>query len=272
MLIPITDLTKEEVRIYHELKEAQLLHYYEPEGGLFIAESPNVIERALAAGYVPVSFLCETSRAQLAESLLRTYGITEIPVFTAPDAVLMQITGFHLTRGMLAAFKRRPGLSLAEILEGKTRIAVLVDVVNPTNIGAIIRSAAALGIQAVLLSRTCSDPLYRRASRVSVGTCFQIPWTYMNEERPEEINSILHDFGFATASLALREDTLSVDDPVLKKTEKLALLLGNEGYGLPEEVIQTSDHTVKIPMREGVDSLNVAAASAVAFWEISKTD
>lgn len=262
-IIELYDLSAKEAEIFSKLSEPQLLHYYEPKEGLFIAESPRVIKLALNAGYQPVSMLVE--KKQLTDDLISTTG--NIPVYTAADDILAGITGFHLTRGALCAMRRKPLPSPQEICRGKKRIAVLEDVVNPTNIGAIIRSAAALGIEAVLLTPACSDPLYRRAARVSMGTVFQIPWTYFDTENYIDR---LHSMGFKTAAMALCEDSVGIDDPALNKEEKLAIILGTEGEGLRSDTIAASDYTVMIPMSHGVDSLNVAAASAVAFWQLGR--
>ena len=260
-IIKITDFNAPELDIYARLNETQLLHYYEPAPGLFIAESPKVIERALNAGYTPVSFLLEEKHIDgEAKDILRRCN--DVPVFTAPMEVLTKLTGFQLTRGALCAMQRRSLPSVPEICSGARRIAVLENVVNPTNVGAIFRSAAALNMDAVLLTPACSNPLYRRASRVSMGTVFQIPWTLI-----EDINT-LGPLGFKTAAMALSDNSVRIDDPKLMAEEKLAIVLGTEGDGLAEATIAECDYTVKIPMTHGVDSLNVAAASAVAFWQL----
>ena len=266
-LIEITDFSAPELDVYARLTENQLVCRRDPAQALFIAESPVVIERALDAGCVPVSFLMETKHAAgKGRALIARCG--EIPVYTAPLEVLTQLTGFHLTRGMLCAM-RRPALpSAEEICRGAHRIAVLENVMNPTNIGAIFRSAAALGMDALLLTDEGSDPLYRRAVRVSMGTVFQIPWTYFGKDEPW--TQTLRGLGFATAAMALQEDSLRLDDPRLKTCEKLAVVLGTEGDGLSDGTLADCDYTVMIPMAHGVDSLNVAAASAVAFWELGK--
>ena len=266
-LIEITDFSAPELDVYARLTENQLVCRRDPAQALFIAESPVVIERALDAGCVPVSFLMETKHAAgKGRALIARCG--EIPVYTAPLEVLTQLTGFHLTRGMLCAM-RRPALpSAEEICRGARRIAVLENVMNPTNIGAIFRSAAALGMDALLLTDEGSDPLYRRAVRVSMGTVFQIPWTYFGKDEPW--TQTLRGLGFATAAMALQEDSLRLDDPRLKTCEKLAVVLGTEGDGLSDGTLADCDYTVMIPMAHGVDSLNVAAASAVAFWELGK--
>ena len=267
-IIPITDFSAPELDIYARLNETQLFRYYEPEPGLFIAESPKVIERALNAGYEPVSFLVEKKHieGEAKDVLARCSGI---PVYTAESDILTQLTGFQLTRGALCAMRRRALPSLTEICSGARRIAILEQVMNPTNIGAIFRSAAALNMDAVILTPGCSDPLYRRASRVSMGTVFQIPWT-VADNWPQPVMSQLKQLGFKTAAMALSDNSVSIDDTRLLAEEKLAIILGTEGDGLAETTIADCDYTVKIPMTHGVDSLNVAAASAVAFWQLGK--
>lgn len=267
-IMEITDLEIPELEVYIDKKEVQLLHYYEPEPGIFIAESPNVILRALEAGYEPLSLLMEKKPLDEKErAILDRCG--EIPVYTASLEVLTRITGYQLARGMLCAMRRKALPSLKEICEGKRRIAILEDVVNPTNVGAIFRSAAALSMDAVLLTKGSSDPLYRRAVRVSMGTVFQIPWTIMDAgDWPERTMQELRSMGYRTAAMALKEDSVSLKDERLKKEEKLAIVLGTEGDGLAGRTIADCDYTVMIPMAHGVDSLNVAAASAVAFWEL----
>ena len=262
-LIEITDFHAPELDVYARLTEAQLLNRFEPAKGMFIAESPKVIMRALDAGCVPVSILVERSR-MVGESLDVIQRCDGVPVYTADLDVLTQLTGYQLTRGLLCAM-RRPKLPTVEtVLSNARRVAVLEDVQNPTNVGAIFRSAAALGMDAVLLTPACSNPLYRRSCRVSMGTVFQVPWTYMEENWIENLRS----HGFKTAAMALSDDSVSIDDPVLRREGKLAVVLGTEGDGLAAVTIQDCDYTVKIPMYHGVDSLNVAAASAVAFWEL----
>ena len=262
-LIEITDFHAPELDVYARLTEAQLLNRFELAKGMFIAESPKVIMRALDAGCVPVSILVERSR-MVGESLEVIDRCDGVPVYTADLDVLTQLTGYQLTRGLLCAM-RRPKLPTVEtVLSNARRVAVLEDVQNPTNVGAIFRSAAALGMDAVLLTPACSNPLYRRSCRVSMGTVFQVPWTYMEENWIENLRS----HGFKTAAMALSDDSVSIDDPVLRREEKLAVVLGTEGDGLAAVTIQDCDYTVKIPMYHGVDSLNVAAASAVAFWEL----
>ena len=262
-IIEITDFLAPELDVYARLTEAQLLNKEFPEKGLFIAESPKVIERALDAGYEPVSFLMEKRHIE-GEGKQILERVKDVPVFCAEFDVLTQLTGFKLTRGMLCAMKRKPLTSLRELCENKSRIVILDRVMNPTNVGAIIRSAAALGMDAVVLTPGCSDPLYRRAARVSMGTVFQIEWTFSLDESLDEIKSI----GFKTVAMALKENTLSIDDPVLVAEDKLAIIMGTEGDGLSDSTISDCDYTVKIPMYHGVDSLNVAAASAVAFYQL----
>jgi tRNA G18 (ribose-2'-O)-methylase SpoU len=259
----ITDFHAPELDVYARLTEAQLLNRFEPAKGMFIAESPKVIMRALDAGCVPVSLLVERGHvnAEAEEAILRC---GDVPVFTAPLDVLTKLTGFQLTRGMLCAMRRPAPRPLSEVLAGARRVAVLENIQNPTNVGAIFRSAAALGMDAVLLTPGCSNPLYRRSARVSMGTVFQVPWTYLEENWLEQLNAQ----GFKTAAMALKDDSYSIDAPELRREEKLAVVLGSEGDGLTMDTIASCDYTVKIPMYHGVDSLNVAAASAVAFWEL----
>ncbi len=268
-IIEITDFSAPELDIYARLTENQLVNRAHPENALFIAESPVVIERALDALCEPTSFLMETKHVEgKGRALIARCG--DIPVYAAPTEVLTALTGFNLTRGMLCAM-RRPRLAPAEeLLRGMTRVAVLENVMNPTNIGAIFRSAAALGMDAVLLTSEGSDPLYRRAVRVSMGTVFQVPWTYLPEGR--QWTALLHALGFKTAAMALREDSLSLADPRLASEERLAVVLGTEGDGLADATIAECDYTVRIPMSNGVDSLNVAAASAVAFYQLGKCE
>ena len=268
-IIEITDFAAPELDVYARLREVQLLNRQDPEQGIFIAESPRVIERALDAGCVPLSFLVEKKHLeQEARTLMER--CPESPFYTAEFDVLTQITGYKLTRGMLCAMRRPKPLSVEKVCAGTHRIAILENVVNPTNVGAIFRSAAALNMDAVLLTPDCSDPLYRRSIRVSMGTVFQIPWTYFPEDAswPEEGMKLLKERGFKTVSMALRNDSVEINDPVLHAEERLAVILGTEGEGLASTTIADSDYTVKIPMSHGVDSLNVAAASAVAFWEL----
>ena len=269
-VLEITDFSAPELDVYARLTEAQLLNRFEPAKGMFIAESPKVIHRALDAGYEPVSMLMERKDIEgSAREILER--CPEIPVFTADEELLCGLTGYHLTRGVLCAM-RRPALpSAEEVLAGKRRVVILENVQNPTNVGAIFRSAAALGMEAVLLTPGCSNPLYRRSARVSMGTVFQVPWTYIGAETadwPEKGMETLKRLGFKTAALALSDNSVSIDDPQLMAEEKLAVLLGSEGDGLTDGTIAACDYTVKIPMYHGVDSLNVAAASAVAFWQL----
>lgn len=294
-IIEIKNLDVPELQIYYNLNEAQLFHYFEPKPGIFIAESPKVIERALDAGCVPMSFLMEKKhvKTQAKEILARCEKLQsqdikqtdkmeaengnssmaaehEIPVYMAEIEVLAKITGYQLTRGMLCAMYRPTLPSVEQLCKNARRVAILENVVNPTNVGAIFRSAAALGMDAVLLTPACADPLYRRASRVSMGTVFQIPWTYFdkNVSWPDGAMDVLHKLGYKTAAMALRDDSVSIDDEKMMAEEKLAIVLGTEGDGLADHTIADCDYTVKIPMTHGVDSLNVAAASAVAFWQL----
>lgn len=299
-MIEITDFDAPELDVYARLTENQLINRHEPEKGMFIAESPKVIERALDAGYMPVSILTEKRHVEgEGQKILARCG--EIPAYTAEFDVLTKLTGFQLTRGMLCAMYRQPLPSVQSVCKGAKRIAVLENVVNPTNVGAIFRSAAALGMDAVLLTTGCSNPLYRRAIRVSMGTVFQVPWTYLGEEtKPETVRNPeseeekepgtgiernsepeekadsgnwqkqLHELEFHTVAMALKEDSLSIDNPKLMNKDKLAIVLGTEGDGLAPETIAACDDTVCIPMAHGVDSLNVAAASAVAFWQLGR--
>ena len=263
-IVEITDFDDSKLDIYARLSESQLLHFYEPKGGIFIAESPIVIGRALDAGYEPISALIEHKDIEgQGREILERLG--DIDVYAAEYDVLTKLTGFALTRGMLCAMRRKELVSVSEICEGKRRIAVLENVVNPTNVGAIFRSAAALNMDGVLLTGNCSDPLYRRAVRVSMGTVFQVPWTWLEGENYVEQ---LRQQGFQTAAMALKDDSLSIRDPRLMQADKLAIILGTEGDGLADCTIEGCDYTVKIPMTHGVDSLNVAAASAVAFWQL----
>lgn len=265
-IIEITDFSAPELDVYARLTEAQLLNRFEPAKGMFIAESPKVIHRALDGGCQPVSLLME--RKDIAGSAREILArCPDIPVFTADEEVLCRLTGYHLTRGVLCAMRRPQLPTMADICREAKRIVVLENVQNPTNVGAIFRSAAALGMDAVLLTPGCSDPLYRRSARVSMGTVFQIPWTF-TPAWPEPGLAQLKALGFRTAALALREDSVSIDDPGLMAEAKLAIFMGSEGDGLASETIAGCDYTVKIPMYHGVDSLNVAAASAVAFWQL----
>ncbi|ETP72804.1 rRNA methylase [Lachnospiraceae bacterium JC7] len=284
--ITISNLEDANVSIFSQYKENQLVHYNEPALGLFIAESPKVIFRAMDAGYEPVSLLVEDKTIESREAselweMLRRMPDNngDTPVYVGDMKLLSRITGFKLTRGVLCAMKRRKLPDVKELCKDFRRIAVLENVVNPTNVGAIFRSAAALNIDAVLLTSGCSDPLYRRAARVSMGTVFQIPWTYISSEEhshdenpfwPEKGMDLLKSMGFKTVAMALRDRSVSIDHPELMKEPKLAIILGTEGEGLMDETITACDYVVKIPMSHGVDSLNVAAASAVVFWQLGQ--
>lgn len=265
-IIPIKDFMAPELDAYARLTENQLVNRADPEHGMFVAETPVVIRRALDAGCKPISFLME-------DRVLETTGaeflteFPELPIYSAPLNVLTQLIGFPLTRGMLCLMYRPKLPSVAELCKNARRVAVMEDVMNPTNVGAIMRSAAALNVDAVLLTHGSSDPLYRRAIRVSMGTVFQIPWTYF--EKGQSYTQQLHALGFKTVAMALRDDSYAIYDPALQKEEKLAIVLGTEGEGLASGTIESCDYTVKIPMTHGVDSLNVAAASAVAFYQLA---
>ena len=266
-IIEITDFQASELDCYARLSEVQLLNREFPEKGLFIAESPKVIERALNSGYEPASCLMEKRHIDgEGKDILAKIG--DVPVYTAEFDVLTQLTGFKLTRGMLCAIKRKKLPTVEAICKDKSRIAVLDRVMNPTNVGAIIRSAAALGMDAVLLTPGCADPLYRRAARVSMGTVFQIPWTFLSDDSLTEIKAL----GYKTVAMALKDDSVSIGDPRLNAEEKLAVIMGTEGDGLSDSTIEGCDYTVKIPMYHGVDSLNVAAASAVAFYQLGNKE
>ncbi|MDY5956064.1 MAG: RNA methyltransferase [Frisingicoccus sp.] len=272
-IIEITDFEAPELDVYARLSEGQLLNRHEPEKGLFIAESPKVIERALDAGCAPVSLLLEKKHidGQAKDIVARCENV---PVYTAEFDVLTKLTGFKLTRGALCAMRRPQLPSIENVCSGARRIAILENVMNPTNVGAIFRSAAALNIDAVLLTPACSNPLYRRAIRVSMGTVFQIPWTFIGDamdQWPYPGLSLIKNLGFKTAAMALSDDSVSIDAPELMAEEKLAIILGTEGEGLASCTIADCDYTVKIPMSHGVDSLNVAAASAVAFWQLGRS-
>ena len=269
-IVEVTDLTRPELDVFTRLTEAQLRNRLEPEKGIFIAESPKVIARALDAGCVPVSLLMERRHidGDAAGIIARCGGV---PVFTAEREVLAKLTGFALTRGVLCAMRRPKLPTVEELCADAHRVAVLEGIVDPTNVGAIFRSAAALHMDAVLVTPTCCDPLYRRAARVSMGTIFQVPWTRIGDKAsdwPHPGLERLNALGFQTAAMALSDRAIGIEDPVLKSADKLAIVLGTEGDGLAEETIARCDHTVCIPMSHGVDSLNVAAASAVAFWEL----
>lgn len=271
-IIEINDFNAPELDIYARLTENQLRHLYEPENGLFIAESPKVIDRALDAGCIPVSLLLEKKHIiGQAKDIIMRCG--DIPVYTAEFDILTKLTGFELTRGALCAMYRPKLPSVEAVCQTARRIAILENVVNPTNVGAIFRSAAALNMDAVLLTPACSDPLYRRCLRVSMGTVFQVPWTFIGDKSTDWATQgirQLHDLGFKTAAMALCEESVNIDDPALMSEDKLAVILGTEGDGLASSTIAGCDYTVCIPMSHGVDSLNVAAASAVAFWQLGK--
>ena len=266
----ITDFNAPELDVYARLTENQLVNRADPENALFVAESPLVIGRALDAGCAPVSFLMEQKHIEGKGAALLA-RCPDVPVYAAELDVLTQLTGFHLTRGMLCAMRRPKLRDPAVLLQDASRVAVLENVMNPTNLGAIFRSAAALGMDAVLLTSAGSDPLYRRAVRVSMGTVFQVPWAYLGSDihswSQASIHT-LHDLGFSTAAMALDDRAVPITDPALKTEPQLAIFLGTEGDGLCPETINSCDYTVMIPMEHGVDSLNVAAASAVAFWEL----
>ena len=265
-IIEIQDFSDPALDLYARLTENQLLNRADPENALFIAESPLVIGRALDAHCEPVSFLMERQHIDGKGREILARCCKDISVYTAEGSVLAQLTGFHLTRGMLCAMRRPKLPTVEEVCRNARRIVVLENVMNPTNIGAIFRSAAALGMDAVLLTSAGSDPLYRRASRVSMGNVFLIPWTYLPEEG--DWTALLRSLGFRTVAMALRDDSMRLDDPRLAAEEKLAIVMGTEGDGLASSTIASCDYTVKIPMYHGVDSLNVAAASAVAFYEL----
>lgn len=267
-IVRINDLRTSELEPYYKLSEPELMHLYEPHGGVFIAETPMIIERAIEAGYEPESMLICEDYIDNATEILQRHGMenTDIPVYVSEEAEISKLTGYKLTRGMLAAMRRKELPGILDVLRDRRRIAVLEDVMNPTNVGAIFRSAAALGVEAILLTSGCSDPLYRRACRVGMGTAFLIPWTYCGDDYIE----MLHCHGYKAVAMALRGDSVTIDDPVLRSEPRLAIILGTEGEGLKSETIENADYTVKIPMAAGVDSLNVAAASAVAFWEFTK--
>lgn len=270
-IIPISELTN--VNIYANMSEPQLLHINEPGPGIFIAESPNVILRALEAGYEPLSILTniDDTNGDAAQVLEK---VGDIPIYAATHDVLVNITGFQMHRGLLCAMQRKSHEDAGQLCQNARRIAVLEGVVNPTNVGAIFRSAAALNVDAILLSPDCTDPLYRRAARVSMGTVFQIPYTYVCKTRKEWNEKglqIIKDMGYTTVALALVNNSIPINDSRLKSPDKMAIILGAEGDGLSEETINACDYTAIIPMSHGVDSLNVAAASAVAFWELCKS-
>ena len=279
-LIEITDLNAPELDVFSRITEPQLRTYFEPELGIFLAETGNVILRALEAGYEPLMMLAETEKIEseagpVFECIEKLWGkekLDFIPVYTAKHEIVVNLIGYNLVRGLWMALRRKPEIPAEEFCKDKRRITVLFDVVNPTNVGAIIRSAAALGMDGALLTHASVDPLTRRAARVSMGTCFQIPWSRATLEQSEGVNLIrlLQSYGFKTVAMALTEDSTSIDNDEIRANEKLAVIMGSEGPGLPKEVIAACDYRVMIPMYHGVDSLNVAAASAVAFWELMK--
>ena len=279
-LIEITDINAPELDIFARLTEPQLRAYYEDGPGIFLAETANVIIDALNAGYEPLSMLVETARLEIEaapvfevlEKCLGKDAADALPVYIADQQVMIDMTGHHLARGLWAAFRRKPEFPVEDLCRSAKRIAVLYDVVNPANVGAIIRSAAALGMDGVLLTHPSVDPLTRRTARVSMGTVFRIPWAQAALEDSQETNliSLLHTYGYKTVAMALTEDSTSVDNDEIRANERLAVILGTEGTGLPKEVIAASDYHVMIPMHHGVDSLNVAAASAISFWELLK--
>lgn len=267
-IIEINDLSLPELMPYTSCNEIQLKRWFEPEIGIFIAESPKVIRLALDAGYEPLSVLIERKyiEGQAKDIVERC---KDVPIYTADSDILTNLTGFKLIQGVLCAMRRKELPTLESVCKNASRIAVLEDVMNQTNVGAIIRSAAALNIDAVLLTPACSDPLYRRSVRVSMGTVFRMPWTYFECDPPEYVD-VLKNIGFKTVAMALHDNTVDIDDEKLNSEDKIAIILGTEGEGLKMSTIKSADYTVRIPMAEGVDSLNVAAASAVAFWQLRK--
>lgn len=265
-LIQIDDISDSRLDIFARLNENALFRINEPDPGIFIAESPLIAGRALDAGYEPVCALVDEREIESRDTASVLKRLTGIDIYTSSADILVKITGFSLTRGLLCAMKRRPLPTVPDILSGSSRIAVLEDIVNPTNTGAIFRSAAAFSMDAVLLTRPCADPLQRRADRVSMGNVFHIPWTYL----PDDWMDVLKDFGFKTAAMALRDNAISITDPSLKAESRLAVLIGSEGPGLKNTTIDAADYVVKIPISPAVDSLNAAAASAIAFFELTK--
>jgi len=253
------------IDFFSDLNESQLLHYFEPEPGVFIAESPKVIERAFDKGYEPLALLAEEGHVK-DEIMPLIDRMPQIPVYYKSKENMEQIKGYNLTRGALCAFRRKKTESIEELFCDASRIVVLDDVENPTNIGSIIRNAAAFGMDGLIITKGCSDPLYRRALRVSMGCALSIPFTYSEDDYIEKIAKL----GFKTVAMALRNDTVDINDPQLENEDKLAIILGNEGNGLKDKILDKTDYTVKIPMSYGVDSLNVSAASAIAFWELRK--
>ena len=279
-LIEIKDINAPEMDVFARLTENQLRSYYAQGEGIFLAESANVILRALEDGYEPVSMLVETERIDIEakpvfeciEKYCSREVLDSIPVYVAPREVVTNLTGHHLVRGLWMAIRRKPEIAAADFCHGKRRIAVMVDVVNPVNVGAIFRSAAALGMDGVLLTHKSVDPLTRRSARVSMGTVFQIPWAQasLEDSAGSKLMDMLKTNGFKTVAMALTDDSTSVDNDEIRANEKVAILLGTEGTGLPKEIIDACDYRVRIPMYHGVDSLNVAAASAISFWELMK--
>lgn len=267
-IIPVEEAAHEELAIYFQANESQLLHYYEPDEGLFLAESPKVIRRALDAGYEPVSMLIEDRELTgAAEDILPL--LKAIPIYTAPHAVMETITGYALTRGAICAMRRKTPLEPEAILRRAVRVAVFDQVENPTNMGAMFRCAAALGMDAALVTPASTDPLYRRSIRVSMGTVFQLPWTYA-DAWPADSMAMLHRLGFTTMAMALKDRTIDLSDPAFRPEGKIAVILGNEGDGIPEATLALCKETVKIPMSHGVDSLNVASAAAIAFFVLGR--
>ena len=262
-IIEISSLKQTGIEVFSSLTEAQLRMELEPEKGLFIAESPKVIRVALDAGWQPTALLCEQRHIEGDASDIIARLPDDVPVYTGNRQLLAQLTGYTLTRGVLCAMRRKPLPTVAQVVGGARRIVVIEAVTDTTNIGAIFRSAAALGIDGVLLTRDTCDPLNRRAVRVSMGSVFLVPWTWLDNPI-----SSLHDYGFKTAAMALRDNSLSLDDERLMQEPRLAIIMGTEGDGLPQHTISAADYTVRIPMAHGVDSLNVAAAAAVAFWQL----
>ena len=269
-VIEITDISHEQLDIYARYNEVQLLRYNEPDEGIFIAESPMIIERALDAGYEPISFLMERRFVEgQGKGILER--CPEAPVFVADVSVMTKLTGYQITRGVLCAMRRKRLAEISTVCESARRIVILENVMNPTNVGAIFRSAAALGMDGILLTEGCADPLYRRASRVSMGTVFQIPWTFYDKKHPWDQGCLsLKHMGYKLVAMALTDESVAITDPGLQAEKRLAILMGTEGDGLARTTIAQCDYTVKIPMSHGVDSLNVAAASAIAFWELGK--
>ena len=270
--IEINSLDREEIELYTRYNENQLAKANEPGLGYFVAESPEVINRALAAGYEPISFLVE--KENISGAVETTMNSCEVPIYVLEHEIIKELPGYGLTRGMLCLFKRKELKSVLEVIKDAKNIVILEDVMNPTNTGAIVRSAAALNIDAIIFTGGCADPLYRRAARVSMGTVFQIPWTYFDKKSnwPDECIGMIKDAGFKTIATALLDNTLDIRDEKVHSHEKKAIILGTEGTGIKQETLSLCDYTVKIPMSHGVDSLNVAAASAVTFWEMTRGD